>query len=210
MNQDLLFSNSQYLVSHISIPKLYKPHSSQMQFFIVSHSHLSSPRKTVDTFFASYRSVNSFFIHMQFIVSHLHLFSPRKTVDTFFASYRQTPAYLPAQPRPLDLAGRLPSDVCLLPGPVGVCPANLGPHFQATGGSHGLSATIQPTWDHPVRPPAAPTACRRLSSPPGTTPSGHRGPSHPPTGSHTTHSWVANHPTAHCLVWCGISALAVT
>ncbi|PLW31050.1 hypothetical protein PCASD_16043 [Puccinia coronata f. sp. avenae] len=26
-----------------------------MQFFIVSHLHLSSPRKTVDTFFASYR-----------------------------------------------------------------------------------------------------------------------------------------------------------
>jgi hypothetical protein len=76
--------------------------------------------------------------------------------------------------------------------------------------SLGLSAFVQPTWDHTVRPPAAPTACRRLSSPPGTTPSGHRGPCHHPTGSHTTHSWVANHPTAHCLVWCGISALAVT
>ncbi|PLW41703.1 hypothetical protein PCASD_05644 [Puccinia coronata f. sp. avenae] len=79
---------------------------------------------------------------------------------------RQTPAYLPAQPRPLDLAGRLPSDVCLLPGPVGVCPANLGPHRQATGGSHGLLATIQPTWDHPVRPP-------------GALPSSHRLPYHP-------------------------------
>ncbi|PLW18717.1 hypothetical protein PCANC_12572 [Puccinia coronata f. sp. avenae] len=92
----------------------------------------------------------------------------------------QTPAYLPAQPRPLDLAGRLPSDVCLLPGPVGVCPANLGPHCQATEAPTAFG-NYPATWDHPVRPPAAPTACRRLSSPPGTTLSGHRGPYHHPT-----------------------------
>ncbi|PLW43637.1 hypothetical protein PCANC_10856 [Puccinia coronata f. sp. avenae] len=42
-----------------------------------------------------------------------------------------------------------------LPRPFGNYPAHLGPPRQATGGSHGLSATIQPTWDHPVRPPRA-------------------------------------------------------
>ncbi|PLW35829.1 hypothetical protein PCASD_14458 [Puccinia coronata f. sp. avenae] len=61
----------------------------------------------------------------------------------------------------------------------------------------GVSTTVQPTWDHAVRPQAAPRACRRLSSPPWTTPSGYRGPYHHATASHTAHTgWRFTRPLA--------------